>query len=80
MVQDRTAIGKLLSAPVIALLLGLGGAAAGLLPTQCVAYDAVWEYVMPIAAALLLLESDLRGCAARLQHTPVGVFTQATSS
>ena len=61
--QDHTALGKLLSAPVIALLLGLLGAAAGILPVQCTAYDVVWQYVMPLAAALILLESDLRECA-----------------
>ena len=61
--QDHTAAGKLLSAPVIALLLGLLGAAAGVLPVQCTAYDVVWQYVMPLAAALILLESDLRECA-----------------
>lgn len=61
--QDHTAVGKLLSAPVIALLLGLLGAAAGILPVQCTAYEVVWQYVMPLAAALILLDSDLRECA-----------------
>lgn len=30
---------------------------------QCTAYEVVWQYVMPLAAALILLESDLRKCA-----------------
>ncbi len=61
--QERTALGRLLSAPVVALLLGLGGAAAGLLPAASATYDAVWQFLMPLAAALILLEADLRGQA-----------------
>ena len=57
-------LGRLLSAPLLSLALGLGGAAAGLLPTSGPAFDIVWQYLMPLAAALYLLETDLQGYAA----------------
>lgn len=41
------------------MLLALAGAAAGLLPTASTAADAIWTYLMPLAAACYLLESDL---------------------
>ena len=34
---------------------------AGLLPIKSGVYDIVWQSMMPLAAALFLLEADLRG-------------------
>ena len=42
------------------MLLALAGAAAGMLPTASPTFDYIWSYVMPAAAALYLLEGDLR--------------------
>lgn len=36
-------------------------APAGLLPIESGVYDIVWQSMMPLAAALFLLEADLRG-------------------
>lgn len=58
--ERRTPLGSLLSSPVAAMALALAASAAGLIPTAAPAYDAVWTYVMPLAAALSLLETDLR--------------------
>jgi hypothetical protein len=56
--EARTALGRLLSAPTLALGTGLGLAAGGLLPQDCDTYSAVWQGVMPLAASLYMLEAD----------------------
>lgn len=58
--ERRTPLGSLLSSPVAAMALALGASATGLIPPAAPAYDAVWTYLMPLAAALSLLETDLR--------------------
>ncbi|KAK9811046.1 hypothetical protein WJX73_009199 [Symbiochloris irregularis] len=57
LLQDETPFGRYVSAPLFALLLGFVLAAAGLLPMQCQAYDVVWQWLMPLATALYLLDS-----------------------
>lgn len=59
-VERRTPLGAVLSAPLVSMLAALALAVAGVIPTTSPAYDAVWTYIMPLAAALCLLESDLR--------------------
>ena len=58
--EQRTSFGSALSAPLLSLLLALLLSAGGVLPTDTAAYDMIWTYVMPLGAALYLLESDLR--------------------
>jgi uncharacterized membrane protein len=41
------------------MLLALAAAAAGLLPVASGAADTIWTYLMPLGAALYLLECDL---------------------
>ncbi|EFN58797.1 hypothetical protein CHLNCDRAFT_140584 [Chlorella variabilis] len=41
------------------MLLALAAAATGLLPTASSAADAIWTYLMPLSASLILLEGDL---------------------
>ena len=48
------------SAPLVSMLLGLALSAVGLIPSASATYDLVWSTLMPLAAALYLLESDLR--------------------
>lgn len=60
--QDHTPAGRLFSAPLLALLLGLGAAWTGMMPTSSPAYDIIWSHAIPLATALYLLEADLRGC------------------
>ena len=54
-----TAWGAALSAPLVAITLGYGLATVGALPSTaaCGAYTLVWGCVMPVASALLVLES-----------------------
>lgn len=58
--EQRTSFGSALSAPLLCLLLALLLSAGGVLPTDSSSYDMIWTYVMPLGAALYLLESDLR--------------------
>ncbi|KAK9844664.1 hypothetical protein WJX74_005288 [Apatococcus lobatus] len=58
-VQDRTPLGQYVSALIITLLLTLTLASLGVLPVQSAAYDTIWQQLMPLGAALYLLESDL---------------------
>lgn len=57
--EEHTAWGRLLSAPLLTLLLALGAAALGLLPPTSPVYDVIWSHLMPMAVALLLLEHDV---------------------
>ena len=59
--QDQTPLGRYVSSPLFALALGFMLAAAGILPVQSPAYNIVWDWLMPLATALYLLDSaDLR--------------------
>lgn len=60
MLEQRTSFGSALSAPLLSLLLALILSAKGILPVDNPVYDMIWTYVMPLGAALYLLESDLR--------------------
>eukprot|EP00899_Mesostigma_viride_P010872 jgi/Mesvir1/19787/Mv13082-RA.1 len=57
--QERTAWGARLSAPVLAMTSGMALSSLGVLPASCAAYDTVWAVLMPMAVALSLLEHDL---------------------
>ncbi|GFR43497.1 hypothetical protein Agub_g4584, partial [Astrephomene gubernaculifera] len=56
--ENRTRWGAALSAPLLSMLCAVALAAAGIIPTDCTAYDTVWRYLMPLAAACYLLETD----------------------
>ncbi|DBB01832.1 TPA: hypothetical protein ACH3X1_000442 [Trebouxia sp. C0004] len=58
--EQRTSFGSAVSAPLLSLLLALALSAGGILPVTSPAYDVIWTYIMPLGAALYLLESDLR--------------------
>ncbi|GLC38301.1 hypothetical protein PLESTM_000709300 [Pleodorina starrii] len=57
--ENRTRWGAALSAPVLSMLAAVALAAAGVIPVDCTAYDTVWTYFMPLAAACFLLETDV---------------------
>ncbi|GIL49967.1 hypothetical protein Vafri_6094 [Volvox africanus] len=61
--EARTRWGAALSAPLISMLCAAVMAAGGLIPIDCPAYDSVWRYLMPLAAACFLLETDVRNLA-----------------
>lgn len=50
---------KLLSAPLLSMFLALVLASCGILPVAGQAHDVIWTFLMPLSAALYLLESDL---------------------
>ncbi|GLI63052.1 hypothetical protein VaNZ11_005767, partial [Volvox africanus] len=58
--ESRTRWGAALSAPLVSMLCAAVLAAGGLIPVECPAYDSVWRYLMPLAAACFLLETDVR--------------------
>lgn len=70
-VERRTPLGGVLSAPLAAMLGALCLAVLGVIPTAAPTYDTVWAYIMPLAAGLCLLESDLRRCG-RVHHQQPG--------
>ncbi len=57
--EEHTSWGKLLSAPLMTLLLALCAAGLGLLPPSSAVYDVVWSHLMPLAVALFLLDHDV---------------------
>lgn len=59
MLEERGgAVGATLGAPLISMLTSFSLAAAGVIPSDCTAYDVVWKTFLPMAASLYLLESD----------------------
>lgn len=50
-----------LSPPLVSIALGATASALGVVPTACAEYDIVWAYLMPVAAALYLLDANLAG-------------------
>jgi hypothetical protein len=61
--EQRTRLGRSLSAPLVSMLAAAALAMSGAIPTACPAYDAIWDLLMPLAASLLMLETDLSRCA-----------------
>ncbi|GMH42307.1 hypothetical protein BSKO_10226 [Bryopsis sp. KO-2023] len=58
-VIEETAVGRLVSSPLLAIGFGWGLAACGVIPTWCPTYDIVWSWCIPLAAVLYILEADL---------------------
>jgi uncharacterized membrane protein len=58
-IERRTRLGILLSAPLLSTFLALIAASLKIIPTTAPIYDTIWTYLMPLAAALCLLESDI---------------------
>lgn len=61
--EQQTPLGRVASAPVLTMGLAAAAAAAHAIPTACSLYDVVWSSVMPLGAALCLLEVDLTNLA-----------------
>lgn len=59
LLESHTRWGAVVSAPLLALSAALAAAAVGLLPAFSPVYDAVWQYLMPLAVALYLLDLDI---------------------
>lgn len=61
--EQRTPLGRAASAPILVMAVAALAAAAHAIPQACAAYDVVWAAVMPLGAALCLLEVDLTDLA-----------------
>lgn len=57
--EERTVLGRRISSTVLAIAGGAALSHAQLLPAASAAYDVVWGALMPLAAALLLLQSPI---------------------
>ena len=69
LLQVETPLGRYASAPLFALALGLALAASNVLPLQSPAYDVVWNWLMPLATSLFLLENaDVSRCGTTALH------------
>ena len=60
MIEERGgAVGSTLGGPLLSMLFGFSLSAAGVIPSECLAYDTVvWRHALPLAASLYLLEAD----------------------
>lgn len=58
--EAKTDWGAKLSAPLVALLLGMALAGAGVVPSTSSLYDFISSTIMPLAVALCLLETDVQ--------------------
>ncbi|BDA42552.1 Uncharacterized membrane protein YjcL [Coccomyxa sp. Obi] len=59
-VAQESVVGKVLGGPMLAIAAGMVCSSTGLMPLQSPVYAIVWEYLVPLASVLLLLEADLR--------------------
>jgi uncharacterized membrane protein len=57
---ERYAWGRKYSGVMLLITLAIGLANLKIIPTAAPAYDAVWNYLVPIAIPLLLFEADLK--------------------
>ncbi|PNH06564.1 putative membrane protein YjcL, partial [Tetrabaena socialis] len=57
--ESNTRWGAALSAPLVSMMCAVALAAGGVIPVDCAVYDSVWTYLMPLAAACFLLETDV---------------------
>ncbi|XP_072993155.1 uncharacterized protein [Typha latifolia] len=58
--SEKTQLGSALSAPLVAILVGLAASSAGIVAADAPAYRVVMEYFLPMAVTLLLFNADLR--------------------
>ncbi|KAJ8632643.1 hypothetical protein MRB53_025979 [Persea americana] len=58
--SERTAIGSMLSAAIVSILVGLAASNLGILPFEAPAYSVVMDFLLPVAVPLLLFKADLR--------------------
>ena len=57
---ERTAIGSRLSGAVITMLIAFGLSNLHIIPTVAPSYEVVWDFLVPLAIPLLLVNADLR--------------------
>lgn len=75
-VAQETVAGTVLGGPMLAIFAGMVSSSTGLMPLQSPVYAIVWEYIVPLASVLLLLEADLTGLLS-VARTTTFCFTLA---
>lgn len=59
-IEQKTTLGKALSAPLVTMLMSLLLANVGVIPFQSPAYGFINKYLVPLAVPLFLFDSDIR--------------------
>ena len=72
--EEHTGIGAAVSAPLVAMSVAMVLATVGVLPPSSLAYDAVWDHIMPLAVALSLLSAPIDRAAVRRGSTVLVAF------
>lgn len=76
--EKRTQIGKALSAPLSATVIGLIGTNTGLLPVTAPAYEIVQRVLLPIAVSCLLFSANLKRVFQQAGVTMLAAFAIAS--
>ncbi|KAL8248033.1 hypothetical protein R6Q59_009249 [Mikania micrantha] len=58
--SERTKIGRMISAALVCILLGLAASNMGIIPHEAIAYSAVMEFLLPLTIPLMLFRADMR--------------------
>ena len=79
--EERTSLGAVLSAPIVAMGLAMALASLSILPLESLAYDVVWSQLMPLGVAMSLLGAPLdRAAIARSGSVLVAALVGAVGS
>lgn len=57
--EKNTKVGSFLSGPLMAIVMAMGASTLNIIPSVSLFYDQIWTNMLPIAAALYVLETDL---------------------
>ncbi|XP_071734274.1 uncharacterized protein [Rutidosis leptorrhynchoides] len=58
--SERTKIGRMISAALVSILLGLGASNIGIIPPEAPAYSVVMEFLLPLTIPLMLFRANMR--------------------
>ncbi|PWA56503.1 hypothetical protein CTI12_AA418340 [Artemisia annua] len=58
--SERTKIGRMISAALVSILLGLAASNMGIIPHEARAYSVVMEFLLPLTIPLMLFRADMR--------------------
>ncbi|KAI3749054.1 hypothetical protein L6452_12604 [Arctium lappa] len=58
--SERTKIGRMISAALVSILLGLAASNTGIIPHEARAYSVVMEFLLPLTIPLMLFRADMR--------------------
>ncbi|KAI3720709.1 hypothetical protein L2E82_31701 [Cichorium intybus] len=58
--SERTKIGRMISAALVSILVGLAASNMGIIPHEARAYSIVMEFILPLTIPLMLFRADMR--------------------